>query len=203
MRAVTQARSRLPERPNSPEVPFPVVGAYRQNSFVGPRCTFRWRASNRVGGFPRSREVRNHCVAGTLDPCRYPSSAHPCGWCALTWRRWGPDPQSFLKAALTFSPACLRLLTVWSLWPSRSICSSSVALPRFSLAAPLPSSFLFFNLSFQPIIGLLSRALSPGRVSRVGPKSYGWWAQWCLYGPHILAVNQICWVLWTEPAPSR
>src|ERR1035437_8954925 len=71
------------------------------------------------------------------------------------------DPQSLLKASLTFSPACLRLLTVWSLRPSRSICSSSLALPRFSLAAPLTSSFLFFNLSYQPIIGLLSRVLSP------------------------------------------
>src|SRR5674476_518304 len=64
--------------------------------------------------------------------------------------------QSFLKASLTFSPACLRLLLVWSIWPSRSICSLSVALPSFSLAAPFVSSFLFFSLSVQPITGLPS-----------------------------------------------
>jgi hypothetical protein len=68
MRAVTQARSRPPERPNSSEGPFPVVGAYRQNPFLGPCGTPRWRASNRVEGFPRSREVRY--VAGTVDLAR-------------------------------------------------------------------------------------------------------------------------------------
>src|SRR5665811_1105754 len=73
-------------------------------------------------------------------------------------------PQSLLKASLTFSPASLRLLLVWSIWPSRSICSLSVALPSCSLAAPFVSSFLFFSLSVQPITGLPSRQVHQWRV---------------------------------------
>src|ERR1035437_7264405 len=83
----------------------------------------------------------------------------------------GADPQSLFKASLTFSPACLRLLLVWSIWPSRSICSSSVALPSCSLAAPFVSSFLFFSLSVQPITGLHSRQVHQWRVGHVGRTS--------------------------------
>src|SRR5664280_3584715 len=57
------------------------------------------------------------------------------------------------KASLAFSPACLRLLLVWSVLPSRFIFLSPVALPTCSLAAPLVSSLLFFSLSSQPISG--------------------------------------------------
>src|ERR1019366_3272999 len=55
--------------------------------------------------------------------------------------------------SLAFSPACLRLLLVWSVLPSRSIFLSPVALPTCSLAALLVSSLLFFSLSSQPISG--------------------------------------------------
>src|SRR5450631_2839379 len=96
----------------------------------------------------------------TVDPFRMPAPQESVRLLYHDILRW-MGPQSFLKASLTFSPACLRLLTLWSLLPSRSICSTAVALPRFSLAAPLASSFLFFSLSSQPIVGLLSRVRSP------------------------------------------
>src|ERR1035437_7848195 len=107
----------------------------------------RWRASSRDEGFPRSVEVRTHRVrsprvVGTFDP--YPA---PAGC------RGSASGFHLSKASLAFSPACLRLLLVWSVLPSRSIFLSPVALPACSLAAPLVSSLLFFSLSSQPISG--------------------------------------------------
>jgi hypothetical protein len=65
-----------------------------------------WQASSRVEGFPRSVEVRNHCVrsccvVGTFD--RYPA---PAGC------RGSASGFHLSKASLVFSPACLRLLLV-------------------------------------------------------------------------------------------
>src|SRR5664280_185141 len=72
---------------------------------------------------------------------------------ALAGCRGSASGHHLSKASLAFSPACLRLLLVWSVLPLRSIFLSPVALPACSLAAPLVSSLLFFSLSSQPISG--------------------------------------------------
>src|SRR5674476_539895 len=72
---------------------------------------------------------------------------------ALAGCRGSASGHHLSKASLAFSPACLRLLLVWSVLPLRSIFLSPVALPACSLAAPWVSSFWFFSLSSQPISG--------------------------------------------------
>ena len=59
---------------------------------------------------------------------------------------------SYLKASLTFSPACLMLALVWSALPSASRRSLSVALPVASLALPLRSSAALLILSSIPMV---------------------------------------------------
>src|SRR5664280_1381844 len=72
---------------------------------------------------------------------------------ALAGCRGSASGHHLSKASLAFSPACLRLLLVWSVLPLRSIFLSPVALPACSLAAPWVSSLLFLSLSSQPISG--------------------------------------------------
>src|SRR6185437_15679186 len=57
------------------------------------------------------------------------------------------EPGHFLKASLTFSPACFRLPFTWSALPSPSIYGSSRALPVPFLTLPLAALILFLALS--------------------------------------------------------
>src|SRR5450759_4537437 len=109
-----------------------------------------------------SSELVGVPTAPFLEAARGPQPSVPC--LNLAWAAEFGDGQSFLKASFTFSPACLRLLTPCSVLPSRSICSSPLALPTCSLAAPLASSFLLFSFSSQPITGLLSFSVGRWRL---------------------------------------
>src|SRR3954466_6089153 len=66
----------------------------------------------------------------------------------------------YLKASLTFSPACFRLPLVSSAWPSAWRSRSSVASPSASLPLPESSSALFFILSI-PLMRMHSFSAVP------------------------------------------
>src|SRR5665647_3830580 len=87
-----------------------------------------------------SSELVGVPTAPFLEAARGPQPSVPC--LNLAWAAEFGDGQSFLKASFTFSPACLRLLTPCSVLPSRSICSSPLALPTCSLAAPVSYTHL-------------------------------------------------------------
>src|SRR3954471_5132490 len=78
--------------------------------------------------------------------------------------------RDYLKASLTFSPACLRSAPAWSALPSASSRSSSVALPVVSLTLPLASCAAFEILSSSPMGHVLShRECLDATTARAGP----------------------------------
>src|SRR5208283_3850097 len=72
-------------------------------------------------------------------------------------RRVDSDLQShhFLKASLSFSPACLTLPFTWSALPSARSLLLPLTLPAVSFSFPLACWAVFFALSVVAMVGLL------------------------------------------------
>src|ERR1017187_694191 len=66
------------------------------------------------------------------------------------------ESRHFLKASLSFSPACLTLPFTWSALPSARSLSSPLTLPTVSFSFPFACWAVFFALSIVAMIGLLA-----------------------------------------------
>src|ERR1017187_467340 len=65
------------------------------------------------------------------------------------------ESRHFLKASLSFSPACLTLPFTWSALPSARSLSLPLTLPTVSFSFPFACWAVFFALSLVAMVGLL------------------------------------------------
>src|ERR1017187_5335413 len=78
-----------------------------------------------------------------------------------------PPGGHFLKASLTFSPACLTFPLAWSALPSASNCSLPIAAPVSFLTLPLTSVTLFAALFSADIGDARGPGATPPRAPRL------------------------------------
>src|SRR5689334_1320568 len=127
-------------------------GGYPHPAGAGPPDTVGWQRHAALAPILRCP----HIGAGLWAARRLRCHQRLTSWDKSGSRGAPIGPDHFLKASLTFSPACLRSPFDSSARPSASRPASSVAWPVFFLILPLTSVTLLAALFSAPMIGLPS-----------------------------------------------